>query len=58
MNALEFWLEYCRTSLIDAEKQLRKEQFAGSREVLRERIANYRKWIAQAEQQLGYKEAA
>jgi len=58
MNALEFWLEYCRKSLPEAEAQLPKEPFAGSREVLRERIANYRKWIAVAEQQLGYKEAA
>ena len=58
MTELSFWLDCWRTNLKDAESELPREPFAASREILRQRIANYRSWIAQAEARLGYAEAA
>ena len=58
MSDLEFWLKHWRRSLTDAEAFLNMEPFAGTREILRERVANYRKWIAEAESKLGHKDAA
>lgn len=46
---LKSLLPYWRDCLEDAERALRKEQFRECAAITRQRIANYRKWIAEAE---------
>lgn len=42
-------MDYWRSQLSDALTQLEREPFTASRNILRERIDNYRAWIAQGE---------
>lgn len=49
MDKMTYLLTYWRESLVDAQKQLDNEPFTACRDVLRQRIANYRKWIEQGE---------
>jgi hypothetical protein len=52
MTDTQFFLGYWRESLTDAERELEREQFTASRAIIRQSIANYRKWIADAEAQI------
>lgn len=46
---MEHMLNYWRQSLVEAEAQLKRETIKACAEITRQRIANYRKWIARAE---------
>ncbi|MEM6465598.1 MAG: hypothetical protein AAF679_03705 [Pseudomonadota bacterium] len=58
MGEIEYFLNYARERLNDAERQLLHEQLIPSRAILQQSIDNYREWIVKAEARLGRKEAA
>ena len=47
---MEVMIEHWRSQMSQAEAQLKTEQIGAVREITRGRIANYRAWIAQAEE--------